>query len=337
MRVKLLIATGDSDYAGHLSENISELHADAIDVSVCQTPERLREMLAAQRFDAALIEAPFIEHADLKSIRLPLQLWSDDEESEGAPSTLKKMRKYQRISTIVTNVLEHYAKVAGDGRGTGCEKAHTTAVWSPAGGVGKTTVALAYAARKAAEGKQVLYLNLEPFSSIPAYFSETGKSISTVFEMLDGHEGNIKMLIRGIRQQDSGAGFSYLCRPDNFDDMYILSAENISMLIESCAEVSDELVIDMSCVCDMRTRRVFDLADRVLLVTDQTSTAEIKLSQFTSQHNVFERIMEKSVLIANKGAASGDPPVEKAIRLPLVQSANAPDVYRALSENSFEA
>jgi hypothetical protein len=155
--------------------------------------------------------------------------------------------------------------------------------------------------------------------------------------MLDGHEGNIKMLIRGIRQQDNGAGFSYLCRPDNFDDMYILSAENISVLIESCAEVSDELVIDMSCVCDIRNRRVFDLADRVLLVTDQSITAQTKLSQFTSQHNVFERIMAKSVLVANKGASTGNPPLGAVIRLPLVQSANASDVYKALSENSFDA
>jgi MinD-like ATPase involved in chromosome partitioning or flagellar assembly len=155
--------------------------------------------------------------------------------------------------------------------------------------------------------------------------------------MLDNREGNVKMLIRGIRQQDNGVGFAYLCRPDNYDDMYILSAENMAVLIESCAEVTDELVIDMSCVCDRRTRRVFELADRVLLVTDPTSTAQTKLSQFTFQHNVFERISAKATLVANKGAEAGKPPISAVIRLPLVQSANASAVYRTLSASSFEA
>ena len=331
LRVKLLIATFDNEYAGHLSDSISEHHADAIEVSVCGTPDRLRELLTVRKFDAALLEAPFIEGTDLSSIHLPILLWAEDEDAAKVPGEIKRLRKYQRISTVVASVLEHYAKVTPDGHGSDSAKAQITAVWSPAGGVGKTTVALACAARKASDGKQALYLNLESFSSIPTYFAEAGKSISAVFELLENRVGNVQTLIRAIRRQDNGAGIAYFCKPDNFDDMNILSAENVSALVSACAGVTEELVIDMSCVCDERTRRVFELADRILIVTDTSGVAQFKLSQFTTQHNVFARIKSKMALVANKGANVGESQIDVVIRLPHVQSTNASVVYKTLS------
>ena len=363
MRIKLLIATCDNDYAGHLSNMISEHHADIIEVCVCSTAGCLRELLTAQRFDVALLAEELAGDADLRSIHLPLLLWAEGGDSlyEGSggggggaveqlgsiPAVsvprdraecargMGRISKYQRISALVANMLEQYAKVSPDSRGYDSKRARITAVWSPAGGVGKTTVALAYAGKMASEGKQALYLNLEHFSSAPAYFHETGRSISSVFEMLEAHEGNVRILISGIRCQESGV--SYFCRPDNFDDMNILSPENIAALVDTCSEMTDELIIDMSSVCGERERQVFDLADSVFIVTDSSSTAQAKLCQFSAQHNVFGRIKEKAVFIANRGAEIGAPLVDTIISLPFVQTADAVAVFKTLSCNCFEA
>jgi len=359
VRVKLLVATCDGDYAEHLSRIISEHHADIVNVTVCSTAEKLHELLGVQRYDAALLDAELLEGADLCSVHLPLLLQTDEEQrmfraaessagetaqqagsssSDRAPCISepsmisKRVSKYQRVSAIVANLLEQYAKVTSDGPGSDSKRAQITAVWSPAGGVGKTTVALALAMKKASDGNQVMYLNLENFSSVPAYFTGTGKSISALFEMLDAREGNVKMLIRGIRCQDGGV--TYLCHPDNFDDMNILSAENVAVLIEACSELTDELIIDLSCICGERERQVFELADRVLIVTDTTSTAQTKLTQFTSQNNVFDRIRAKSSLVNNRGADAGIPLVDTVISLPFVQTADSPTVYKTLSCNS---
>jgi len=335
MKVKLLIASTDDDYAEHLSNRISEYHSDIFDVNVCSSEERIRELLSSKKFDAALLEASFVEDTDLGCIHMPLILWAEDEDPADAQTEHKRIRKYQRISSIVADVLEKYAKAAADGRGAEPEKAHITAVWSPAGGVGKTSVALAYAAKRVSEGKQVLYLNLEAFSSVPVYFNGTGKGISAVFEMLENREGSVGVLIRGIKCSDRDTGVAYLCRPDNFDDMNILSTENVAELIDACAGVMEELVIDMSCLCDERTRQIFKYADRVFLITDPTNTAQTKLSQFAAQHNVFERIKDKAVLVANKGAVINDLLTDAIITLPLVQSADASAVNSTLSGCSF--
>ena len=333
MKTQLLIATGDCDYAGHLSGILAENHADTFDVSVCSTAEHLRELLESRRFDVALLEYSMTEGMDLQSIRLPLLLWSEDENAQDTAEEFKKVAKYQRVSLMVSNVLELYSKVLTNRRGSGTKRARITAVWSPMGGVGKTTAALAYCKAKVLDGKQALYLNLEPFSSVLTYFKETGKSISAVFEMLEIGEGNIQMLIRSIRRQEGG--ITYFCRPDNFDDMNILTAGNTAALIEACSEVMDEVVIDMSCVCDERTRKIFELADRVFLVTDAARSAQIKYSQFASQNNIFQCIKGKATLIANKGAVISEPLVDTVVCLPQIQSADATAVYETLACVNF--
>jgi len=331
-KIKLLIATDDTDYADHLSKSISERNADVIEVHVCCSPERLRELLMAQRFDAALLEASLIAGADLSAISLPLLLWTEGECVAAAPPELAKIEKYQRISSIAAGVVEFCAKASPDLCFPDSQKARISAVWSPAGGVGKTAAALAYAAKMVKDGKQALYLNLEPFSSVPAYFPEPGKSISTIFETLDNSEGNIRMLVKGLCRQDSG-GIAYFCKPDNFDDINILTAGNIATLMNACAFVTDELVVDMSCVCDERTRQVFRLADRIFLVTDPTSAAQVKLSQFVSQHDVFDSIRDKTTLVANKGATVDMTLTGETVSLPFIHSPDHICVYKTLSAN----
>jgi len=336
MKIKLLIALDDGVYAKLLSDNISEYHSDTVDVCLCNSPEGLKELLKSRRFNVALVDAAMIGYIDMKSIHLPLLLWSETEANSvtaanpDVKNNIGRINKYQRISSIVSAVLEQYARVS-TGRDN-FETKHTciTAIWSPAGGTGKTSVAIAYALSRVTGDKEVFYLNIENFSSIPCFFNENGKSISTVFEMLENSDGDIKMLIKGISGRDKG--ITFLSGPDNYDDINILSCENVHELITFCAQLADELVIDMSCGCDSRTRKVFDLAGKILLVTDPSGCTGVKLAQFLSQNNVFETIKEKTVIVANKGAILNGPYAESIISLPLMQTADISSLNNSLAE-----
>jgi len=314
---------------------MSEHHADMIEVSVCNTLESTQEALTRRKYDVALIDSVLFGNVDSSTVRLPVLLWSEQDDTAVTSPELIRINKYQRISSIAAAVLECYAKVSMNRQGFDSKSANITAVWSPAGGVGKTTVALAYAASKVSEGKDVFYLNLESFSSIPGYFTRSGKSISRIFEMLDSPEGDVKMLVQGICCHESG--ISYLYSPDNYDDICILTSENIKELITSCASLTDELVIDLSCVCDNRSRQVFEIADKVLIVTVQEAPADVKLAQFISQNNVFESIKEKTTLVANKGAIITSPPVGSVVSLPNIRSSDETQIYKVLSGISFGA
>jgi len=333
MRVKLLIATVDSIYARLLADNISEHHADIMDVYVCNDLKCLNEVLSKQKYDVALLDETLIKTINKSQINLPLLLWSEEEITTEIPTEAGKVRKYQRISSIIAAVLEQYAGITKNRHIPDSNSAYITAVWSPAGGVGKTTVALAYAMQNVSEGKSVFYLNLEDFSSLPGLLNDNGKSISSVFEMLDSNNGSIKMLIQGISCKDKG--ITYLCKPDNYDDMCILSVDNISELITVCAGLAEELVIDLSCTCDKRVVKVFGHADKVLIVTGDSNSTKSKLEQFISQNDVFESIKDKSVLIANKGAIVSNSPINNVISLPYVQLNDSLAICGTLSETRF--
>jgi len=346
VKIKMLIATIDNAYATLLSDNISERHANILEISVCSTLDGFSDMLKKQKFDVALIDAVFTKGIDKTAVQLPVLLWSENDAADfEIPADMEKMNKHQRISTMVATILEKYAKVSKNRIDSDIKDAAITAFWSPAGGVGKTSSALAYAlSNVSADGiyqnslsprKDVFYLNLENFSSVPGFFDKAGKSISSVFEMLDTREGNIKMLIQGICCRDKG--IMYLCGPENYVDMNILTSENITELVTSCAKLADELVIDLPCVCDTRTEKVFDLAGKVFIVTDQSASAGVKLMQFVTQNDVFDMIMEKTVLIVNKGAAIANHPVDNIISMPFIQSNDMVSVITKLSDNFYGA
>ena len=133
MKTQIIIATQDDDYANHLSANLAEHHSDIIDVSVCSTTHGIQEQLAAHKHDIALLEANMIDGIDLQSIQLPILLWSEETVVPSKAEDIAKLRKYTRISKIVSSMLELYARTSSNYSGEpGAKKANITAVWSPA-------------------------------------------------------------------------------------------------------------------------------------------------------------------------------------------------------------
>lgn len=336
MKIKLVISSDDRDYTEHLSRVIADRYADTFEVGVCSTQAQWAELLEGGGCDAALVEPSFVHAQNLKNVRLPLILWDEFSAQPVDDSGLKRIEKYQRISSIVGTILENYAQFGTGVVDLNRKHGHITAVWSPVGGIGKTTVALAYAARKVSDGQRATYLSLENFCSVPAYFSGSDhekKSISTVFERL---ESDVPMLLKGILQEDSGSGITYYCGPNNYDDMNILTDDDLSTLIQGCIGNTEELVVDLSAQCNTKTRKIFELADTILIVSDGTPVAKTKIFQFMSQHNVAQQIREKCVLVNNKGAKTVVDGIYRAIELPYVRTTDIISIYKTLSGSPFE-
>ena len=330
MKIKLLIASDDKDYCDHLSNVLLTEYASEFNVSVCSCAQTLESKLKEQRYDVALFDSLFCESPKPDNIALPLVLWHEDNDLAVQEDYIR-IRKYQRISSMFNEIMEQLAGVTIDFKSVDSGKAKITAVWSPSGGVGKTSVALALSANKASDGKQVIYLNLELFSGTSVFFDTSGKSISALFEMLESSSGNKSALIKSILCRDSITGISYFRCPDYFDDMNILSVDIILSLITACSEITDELIIDMSCLCDERARAIFDIADKIYLVTDSSKTSHAKMKQFISHNNIFSQIKEKTELVANKDALPNELFPGEVIKLPRVHLADESAAYKSLA------
>lgn len=182
MKIKLLIATSDSDYMDHLSRVLLEKKSNLFEVTVCSDESCLSEIFSKGRFDAALLEENMLSQLDISGVHMPLLLWDGITELTEQTGGIDRIQKYQRISAMCSEITQKYAAIHSGRGGYGAGRAKITAVWSPVGGVGKTTVALALAANLASKQKNTIYFSLEPFSSNMAFFKEPGKTISTVFE-----------------------------------------------------------------------------------------------------------------------------------------------------------
>jgi len=334
MKIALLVATVDTIYSKLFSDYISENYHDDFDVVVCSEPEVFRETVSKRKYNVALMDNKFVDQADIGDIHLPLYLEMENEAVSIVSAGINKIKKYQRISKIASTVLEMYSKISKNKYGVDENKTNITAVWSPAGGTGKTTVALAYAMTKAnkindlkPDTKEVFYLNLENFSSVPVYFPGSGKSISRVFELLDNN-GDVTMMIKGISCLENG--ITYLNIPDNYDDINILTEEDISNLIKSCAEITKELIIDLSSNCSLCTKKIFETASKIMIVTDATDTAGIKLEQFKTQNGIYKNIKEKIIFINNKETKENES-FEDNVFLPLVLPCETKEVIKKLS------
>jgi hypothetical protein len=333
VKIQLLIAAPDGDYAGHLADTLSSRHSDTFEVGVCLSQETLRDALASKKYDAVLVEPEWAPALREHGVKLVLALWSEQSPpNEAAASALMGIRKYQRISALVGDVLGHYADLAAASGGFDKDGGKIVAVWAPAGGVGKTSVALAFATRTAADGSGVSYLGLEHFSGAGAYFANQGKSVSVLFEKIGT---NAEILAKSIRLHDDGSGIYYFNPPENYDDVNELTRDDLTALVNVCSRISDVTVVDLPSVCDKRIQTVFELADTVLLVTDGGKTSAAKLDIFVSQHNAFENIRSKTRLVSNKGAKLSDDRFEGIVSLPLVQSPDPVVVYKTLSGSSF--
>lgn len=332
MRIRILIAAEDADYLDRLTRVVADKYADLFEVNVCSSKESLRQMQQRGNADIALIGAEFVDCIDLGRVRMPILLWDGEADISQADEKMKMVKKYQRISSIVSKVLEHYSVLP---KATPMMEggASITVVWSPAGGCGKTTVALAYAAQKAAAGEKTVYLDLEPFSSSDVYFSGTGKSISCVFERLDT---NPELLLQSVQMQDSGSNIYYFNKPDNYDDMNELTAEDMCTLVSACAKNCDEVIVDCGGACSVQLKALLDMATSVLLVVTGEPHCQKKWEQFCTQHSVFESIRERALLVKNRGAGKiAGHGVERIVELPTVQSADPVIVYKTLSGGYF--
>lgn len=333
MNIRLVIVTSDMEYAECFSDVIADNYKNVFKMSICSSAANYKSLSDRKHFDIALVDGDIAEEIAFPNAKLCAELC--DESGSEVGVNYYPIQKYQRISHIVSELLEQYSKVANSAGGYGQAKGRLTAVWSPVGGVGKTSIAMAYAAGIASEDNPVIYLDLEPFSSTATYFHDNAKSISSLFEGLGGNS-NMEILIAGLLQKDTGSGILYFGPAINYDDLNILTISDLEEIIDGCVAQCSELVVDLSSSCDEKTRYILERADRVLAVADDSVTGKNKWSQFQTQHSLYGEIADKMTLVANKGADVSGWYREAAVSVPFVRSQDPVIVYKTLSVQDFD-
>ena len=289
MIIRIACADTNTEYLERLVEVLEE--SAELHVSMYSDAAILREHMRAGRFDVLLLD-PSMYSADLPVDSIPVTVMlAGDEPIPYACGALPTVRKYQRISAIRKRLFEicsENKKLAGAGAGFS-GAAQVFAVYSPAGGVGKTTAALVAAARLAAHGRRTLYLNLENFPSDGVYLTADAGvgGLSDIMARLE--EKGVGMFLKSCIQTKSD-NFFYFRHFDSPNDRAAMSAEECGQLLgllRGCGAF-DCILADMDSAFDACAKAIFSAADKILLVERAEGSGAEKTAAFLAQTHIID-------------------------------------------------
>lgn len=298
MQIRLVAADTNADYLRRLSHVLSRSEAVRWQITMYTDREMFLREFQGASCDILLLSAGMYAPSLKQSGARLLVLLADPAQDGGfSAEGLQSIRKYQRISEIQRLLLELYADVSqaeaiysGQHQGT-----RITAFYSPAGGVGTTSAAIAFAGRQALSGKRVLYLDLQSASSHEAFFGPSEpKGISELFAKL-GSGINMAAKVQSLLLTDPATGLFHIKGFDNLVDFGAVTAEDITSLLsmlQSCG-LFDQIIVDLSSCLNDVVLAVFRAADRIAAVMGASSSARTKWALLERQYSVYSAFREK--------------------------------------------
>ena len=299
MNIHIAIADRNEEYRKRLAEGL--LQYDELTIHQCTSARDLQDAMAKGGIDVVLFDPDISpERLAFRDVKLPVCLYSDDACNGSLYADCAKVLKYQRISSIYKEVVREYADKAGysadfdHSQGTSL-----IAVYSPAGGSGKTTAALAIASRAAGMRKNVLFLSVEQLSSSFCLNPRMEDGLTALVEGAGDPHVNFELKLKGLMKQGIN-GMLYIEGFDKIVDYDAVDAGEITEVltkIKRCG-ISDVIVVDMESNLDILGKAVLAQADRVVVVEKPGELPSMKMKLFVQQALAAEN-REKMVRVCN--------------------------------------
>lgn len=306
MIIKIAIADKNVEYVERMI-NVLEGYED-IKLSAYTEKNALKQALESRSFDILLFDASFYDgQEETKRAALKIILSDDAEEIPESCRSFQRISKYQRISRIYQQVLELYAEICNDaGILNGQDRTASIVFYSPVGGAGKTSLALAAATRLAVQGYKTLYLNLEDIPSEDFYLTQGGeKGLSDLVSCV-GENINFALKVQSLLQ-NKAENLYYLNHFSSPNDVYEMTEEELAKLIEALRKTRlfQVIVMDMGVALDRKALKVFEAADKIVLVEKADAPADRKLNLFLMQAHIINEFGDKMFRVLNFDTGKG--------------------------------
>ncbi len=284
MNITIAIADADRDYVERISEVLQQY--GELTIHVYTNGDKLQAAMEAKRFDVVLFDPDVSrERLSFANVTFPVCLYSDEAHNRGLYTDLAKVEKYQRISNIYKEIVREYADKAGYAADFDhSQNTVITAVYSPVGGSGKTTVALAVACRLAGMGKTVLFISAEQLNSSFYVNPRQEDGITALVEVASDERVNFELKVKGLMKQGLN-GMYYIEGFDKIVDYDAVTGSEITDTLDKIRRcgICDVMVVDMESNLDPVGRAILAIADHVAVVEKPGELSGVKMSLFAQQ------------------------------------------------------
>lgn len=310
-KIHLIIADKDEAYVDSLSNYLINNHSNRFQINSFTKEEYLLEYISRNKGkdDILLLCSEWYTNSVLKDkVNTTIILSGGMLTNEAIDCEV--INKYQRGDKMVSSILNCFAEVNPNRYYISDKEKKTKviAIYSPVGGVGKTSIAVGASIKSAEDGKNVFYLNLENIQSTPNFFDCTNcQSISNIIYYIKEKKKNIALKIEGIRCTDPRYNIHYFAPPDSCVDLDEMSIDEIQYLLNKLrlSREYDEIFIDMSSNLNEKNVSILNASDQIILVIDQGDLAIAKLNTFLNELKLFSKrndwdILGKIIIVLNK-------------------------------------
>ena len=304
MIISIAIADSNRNYLERLVEILQK--NSELDISIFTTAEGLIEAIQKERYDVVLFDSDICSSKLLFSnVKLPICLYSDEAVNKDLYSDIDNIQKYQRISNIYKEILKKYADKAGyQATSEAMGNSGILAVYSPVGGIGKTTISLALSMLLTARGKKVLYLSTEQLSSSSFLLEYREEGNTALIEAFNSGAA-LGMKLKGIVKEGIG-GVQYIEGFERIVDYEDTTRDEMKGLLTEIRKsgLYDWIIVDMHSHVNRVSKAVWEEADQIILISSSTELSKRKKEMFLEQA-YFIDYQSKMLQIENKMTHTG--------------------------------
>lgn len=282
MKIKVAILEKDTNYLEKIVSVFSTKYVDKFQIYSFTDPQIAISAIASEKIDVLISNDAFeIDYATLPK-RCTFAYFVDSMDID----TINGQRaicKFQKAELIYKQVLSLYSENAGsfaDLKMTDDECIIYT-FSSPCGGTGTSSVAAACAMHYAAQGKRVLYLNLNSFDSSDLFFSDEGQfGMSDVIFSLKSKKANLAMKLESYVKCDA-SGVFFFSQPNFVLDMLELKHEEKLQLLSELKLFGayNYIILDIDFGLDKNHLDFYKKSHSIVMVGDGSEVSNAKIQR----------------------------------------------------------
>ncbi len=298
-QIKIIIADENGDYIIPLQLKFITEFFNKIDLEVITDPIYFEQAFQKPQYAEILIISDTLYNHTIQkhNIAHVFVMTEKKDEVETGELNVNRLYKYTSIKEIYNEIVGKSAAVLESGM-TGKKETPIVLVTSASGGVGKTTIAMGISACLAQNFKRVLYINASRLQNFQYLLdNQTALASQDVYSKLSTRSTNIYEDIKHVIRKEV---FYYL--PAFRNSLMSLGVEcGIYEALAVSAQKSgdyDFIIIDAESTFDEHKTKLIDIANKVIVVMDQSITAVNDTNSLL--YNINGVSSEKYMFICNK-------------------------------------
>lgn len=296
-KARVIVADTDINYIIPLQLKFAEEFFDAIDLEIISDRSYFEELFASpQKADILVVSEELydtsLQRHNISNIFLMTEQY---EENQTAELNVNRIFKYTSIKEIFNEITGKSAselKIQKEG-----QESKIVLVYSACGGTGKTTIALGIAAALTQNYKKVLYINAARLQTFQCRMENQAPiTANDVYAKFGSSDETIYNEIKHIVRHEE---FFYL-PPFKAATMSLGIEYSVYSNIASSAKKSGEfdfIIVDADSTFDEDKAALLGLADKVIIVTEQSLMSVTATNRLVSNINNIET--DKYLFVCN--------------------------------------